>query len=188
MKKTILPILIALLTLCVSGCGMMPGGTAGTEETATEAAVTEDPVAVFKTKVHNRIASDVKYICDNKGISPGNTFFMSFTDVLNRFVKNRSSTFYSCEEALKSGALTYAEKNNLIDEISKSGLTADNVFIYRVRGRVMKNPAVDFLLTEETTALRIAVIYSANTDLYGHSVLEVNENLNTCVIITVTKF
>ena len=25
-------------------------------------------------------------------------------------------------------------------------------------------------------------------DLYGHSVLEVNENLNTCVIITVTKF
>ena len=191
MKKTVFLILTALLALSVSGCGIFPAGGAGTEhaeEATTEAVVTEDPAVVFKNKVHNRIASDAKYICDNKGISPGNTFFMSFTDALNRFVKDRSSTFYSCEEALKSGVLTYAEKKSLLDSISTSGLSADNIFVYQVKGRVMKNPTVDFLLTDETTVLRIAIIYSANADMYGHSVIEVNDNLNTCVIITVTSF
>lgn len=184
MKRTILIILCAVLILGIYGCGGV--FTENTEEITTEEVTTEDPVAVLKSKVHNRIASDAENICKSQGISPGNVFFMSFSEAVSKFVTPTGINIYSCEEAVKSGALSYAERRDILDDIG--GLTANNIYVYELKGRVMKNPAVPYLISEEATVLRLAIIYDNDANLYGHAILEVNENLRTCVTISVTTF
>ncbi len=184
MKKTVLLILTAIILLSTFGCNGITVNNI--ETTQTEEVTTEDPTVIYKRKIHNRIASDADSVLKNDGISPGNVFFMSYSEAISRFVKNKRTTIYSCEEAEKSGALSNAEKRSLLN--NSDGLTTDNIFIYQITGRTMKNPTVEYLLTDETTILRIALAYDDNANYVGYLVLEVNDSLNTCVIIAVTRF
>ena len=205
MKRTILIILAAALLLAAYGCkGVLPAdGTEKlitkdettkepvteeetVEEITTEEVVTEDPVKVLNDKIQNRIANDAETILKQKGISPGNMFFMSFSEAISRFVTPTAITIYTCDEALKSGALSNAEKTKLLE--SMGSLTSDNIQIYEIKGRMMQNPEIPYLITDEETALRIALVYDNDAELFGYAILEVNRNLDTCVTIAVIQF
>lgn len=136
-------------------------------------------------KIRNRISQDVDSVLQNDGISPGNVFFMSYSNAISRFVKNKNTSIYTSDEAVKKGALSNSEKRSLLN--NSKGLSSYNIFIYQITGKVMKNPMVEFLMTDETTVLRIALLYDNDANYVGYQVLEVNDSLNTCVIITVTR-
>ena len=158
----------------------------GNQNHETKVLETEDPITVYKKKIHNRLESDIISVYNTDGISPGGMFFMSFSEATERFVKGGIATFYSCEEALKSGALSNMEKNSLLSELKN--ISEDNMVVYQLKGRVMQNPDLEYLLTDDITVLRIVLIYDKNAEFINYSILEVNKNLQTCVTLTVTRF